>query len=121
MNGLGGPYYDCSRTPWNMDERSLTYFKKGKEEWGTKFILAVEGELEFLNISVSPNPANGVLKIALPKFFNRAAIQIQDIAGKSIITEMLVSKENNLDISSLKGGVYFCKVTSNEKYSNLAS
>ena len=63
-------------------------------------------------ITMYPNPANESVKIQfthankLPK-----TITITDITGKILIQEKINNGENTINISALKNGLYFCKIT----------
>ncbi|MEQ3661192.1 MAG: T9SS type A sorting domain-containing protein, partial [Flavobacterium sp.] len=74
-------------------------------------VLANES-FELNNISVYPNPSNGLVTISYGTF-EPTQIQVYDISGKLILTkENLNVSETNLDLSSASQGIYFIKVSS---------
>ena len=67
-------------------------------------------------VMVYPNPADATLYFSLDNGLNRSGItfQLYDVNGSLLIDEELQNKENMLDISYLKGGLYFFVITSTE-------
>ena len=63
-------------------------------------------------ISVFPNPSNGIFKIKSNK---NANLEIYDILGKQILTQNTSTGESNIDLSSCSSGIYFMKIISEEK------
>ncbi len=70
-------------------------------------------ELNELEVSLYPNPSNGQFSIFLIEKDFR--INIFDSSGKLVFTE---SNKKTLDVTSLPKGIYFLKVTADEKSFN---
>jgi len=66
--------------------------------------------IKSLSFSVFPNPAKDVLNIKSSS--EKIKIQIYNILGKLVLEKEVVTSE--LDIKSLKSGLYILKVTGNE-------
>lgn len=65
----------------------------------------------FQNISVFPNPATTEIKIDLP-FINNFTLEFMDTYGKTVLK---TQNQNTINISKLKIGIYFLRVTSENK------
>lgn len=62
--------------------------------------------------SVYPNPARDMISVET----NVASdLQIVDISGKTMFSYFACSEKCNIDVSGLKPGVYFCRITNNDK------
>lgn len=71
-------------------------------------------DISFNNFSISPNPAKNFIKIQLPGFISEAKIIFFDVLGKQIYgTNNVVNTP--IDISSWSSGLYFVKVSSQNK------
>lgn len=71
-------------------------------------------ELKIKNegLKIYPNPTSGVLNLELE---NLATVQIINVLGELMKTEVLSSTKQRLDISDLKNAIYFLKVFDKEK------
>ncbi len=67
------------------------------------------------NIAIYPNPNSGEFNINVDKEYN---LQVMDITGKVIYSEVLKHKENNINLSSQQAGIYIIKLTSGEETYN---
>jgi len=69
-----------------------------------------------MQVKVYPNPNNGNFTIDLINFENKASISIYDLTGSMFFeSKMEHSTSNELNFSFLRKGIYFVKVTSNDK------
>lgn len=68
-------------------------------------------ELSGVEIKMYPNPVKDILYIELDKS-ESVIIQLVDIHGKQILTKTATSKQIELNVSSLKSGIYFLKLSS---------
>lgn len=73
-------------------------------------LVSVE-EINSISWSITPNPANEVTYINLPKDVNNAKIQIIDITGKIISSNQLLNSQYRLDLSSHSAGIYSLNIT----------
>ncbi len=64
------------------------------------------------NIAIYPNPNSGKFNINLDEIYE---INISDISGKTIYTDLLKSNINKIDLTEQKTGVYFIKLKSETK------
>ncbi len=73
------------------------------------------------NVSISPNPSNGLIAITLKGFSNDVKLQLQNAQGKSIYTSNFVAESANftktLDLSNYPKGIYFIQINNNGKIS----
>ncbi len=67
-------------------------------------------KIQTQNISVFPNPSNGILNIKLPFLNNEKEIKITAINGKVAQQFMVNQKEIKLDLSPIKPGAYFIQI-----------
>ena len=63
-------------------------------------------ELNTLNLSVYPNPNNGIFNIQSNKICERQLLNITDLNGKSVAQSVLTGTEISLNLSSLAKGYY---------------
>jgi hypothetical protein len=66
-------------------------------------------------IKVFPNPAKDILHVSHPKL-NISQLEIVDICGKSLRSFSIRGREGKINISSLSQGMYFIKVTLENKH-----
>lgn len=69
---------------------------------------------ELANVMVYPNPATDVLTIQLPSSIENADIVITDALGRQVHTASIAKEENTIQVSDLKQGVYFVKITNQD-------
>jgi hypothetical protein len=67
-------------------------------------------------ISIYPNPSNGLLTISLPEHAGRVELAITDPQGKTVYSTALngnnSSADHQVDLSQLANGTYFVKISS---------
>ncbi|RLD46285.1 MAG: hypothetical protein DRI94_14940, partial [Bacteroidetes bacterium] len=61
-----------------------------------------------------PNPNNGTFTVELPEYTKDVRIEILNIQGEVIYSDVLVSDRNNINISNYAKGVYFVKLISDK-------
>lgn len=102
--GLGFTYYGYTDMfEWSFEE--LVYFKKGSEEWGKPIIITSVMEESVDKFLVSPNPANG--EIRLSRYGN---VEIFDLQGNLLIKIGYLPADSNINISELTEGTYIIKL-----------
>jgi hypothetical protein len=74
--------------------------------------LSIEDET-LVDISIYPNPVNDVLKIKTPATLTEKIATVFDVTGKKVYNQKLTN--NEINVSSLQGGVYFLRIESNGK------
>ncbi len=62
------------------------------------------------SVTVYPNPTNGIFTIELAGYNNPFTVQIYNILGKKVMSDVLSGNSNSADISSQPSGVYFYRV-----------
>ncbi|MCP4178434.1 MAG: T9SS type A sorting domain-containing protein, partial [bacterium] len=75
---------------------------------------ASEEKLIQNRISISPNPTKGILKINSDNE-NIKHVNISDLSGKIIIESNVINKNETIDLSKLKEGIYILKITTNNE------
>lgn len=67
---------------------------------------------ELSQISVSPNPTNGILKIKLPhrNFDEKFLLQLHNLDGRILFEELLFNDTQNLNIYWLEPGIYLLTI-----------
>ena len=66
------------------------------------------------NVAVFPNPVNDILNINVDGVQNSSII-VFDITGKNVANKQLVNGKNQLNVESLKAGIYFYSVLVNKE------
>jgi hypothetical protein len=64
-----------------------------------------------LSFKLYPNPAKDLVTIQLANFNDSYTIELIDIRGKLVYTKAINSDMSELNISALKSGLYFVKIT----------
>ncbi|RQO29879.1 hypothetical protein DBR32_14985 [Taibaiella sp. KBW10] len=78
----------------------------------------VSGQLELLPeqidaINIYPNPATNTVTISIKGFTDKANLEIYDLAGRIIKSEILSVEKTNIDISGITEGIYLIKLNIN--------
>ena len=119
IKGLGGPYYDCpGNLFWYYLVEEVIYYKKGSETWGTPLdcdsLLQVGTEEYDIkeDINFYPNPATGKVTLTLPSTLKfPCELLLTDISGRVIDKFIIYSKTQLIDITDLRPGLYFARLT----------
>ena len=81
-------------------------------------IVIVVNEVDYTSIddkdnilSIYPNPASNFLNITLAENYNSANVIITDLSGKLIKTTKINRNNENINISSLKPGIYLIRIS----------
>lgn len=76
-------------------------------------LLGVE-ENNVTEVRVFPNPASDRVNLTSPFFSSESLVTLFDVNGQTIFSEVIKEQDNSLtlDISKLKTGIYFVRVTS---------
>lgn len=68
-------------------------------------------------VSISPNPSNGVFNLEIPAIDDELSIEVMNISGQVLVNKRIASGQDQvstqLDLRSLNKGVYFVKFISN--------
>lgn len=68
-------------------------------------------------ISVFPNPTNGMVNIAITsELLNNSSIEVYDAVGKLVLREALSKQSTSVNLNRLEEGAYFYKIASNGQY-----
>jgi len=119
IKGLGGPYYNCPPVIfWYTYIDEIVYYKKGSETWGTPLdcdsLLQVGTEESDLNDAINfyPNPASGKVTLTLPFTVKLPCeLLLTDLSGRVVERIIISSKTQPIDITNLKPGLYFARLT----------
>ncbi|HXP50234.1 MAG TPA: T9SS type A sorting domain-containing protein, partial [Bacteroidia bacterium] len=58
------------------------------------------------NISIYPNPSNGIITVSIPSANEANTLRITDMIGNEIVKSQMKDVTKNLDLSSLQKGLY---------------
>lgn len=64
---------------------------------------------------VYPNPASGKVTLQMSTISESASVVVADVLGKTVLTHTMDATESNLDISSLRSGLYLITLSSEGK------
>jgi hypothetical protein len=67
------------------------------------------------NVLISPNPANGLLKISFNSIPQSTKIELYNSIGALVLSETTANKNNTINVSELSSGIYFLKVLEGNK------
>lgn len=69
-------------------------------------------ELTNENVSIYPNPTNNEISIKFDQFMDHEyTVEIVDAVGKTVFSKLIIpNSAENIVVSQLKSGVYFCKI-----------
>jgi len=82
--------------------------------YGTGALSANENSISSKMI-VAPNPFSDKISITVNKINLPANATVFDVTGKELLSKNLEETSNELELSSLQSGIYFCQLTSNAK------
>ena len=74
------------------------------------FTTGINDEISLKNLSVYPNPGNGIFKFKMPENKKSFHLSIFDVDGRKIIDLNNFGQDQSLDMSSFNPGVYFYKM-----------
>lgn len=66
--------------------------------------------LEDMNLTIYPNPAQGNIKVNIPPAYIGSSYQIFDNFGKQVLFGHLLDEKNNILLESLSHGVYYLRI-----------
>jgi hypothetical protein len=109
----------CNETggPWLCPNiaKNLTFYSKGDEICGTMDSLTFNPQItEKIDFDIFPDPVADYLFIRFDET-NPALIELFDLNGRKITSEMMESKSFQLDLTWLKSGMYVVRITSENK------
>jgi len=100
---------DLMLVAWVQD--NMTHSVLQSESYDLSINVGVENG-EFQNISLFPNPTNGIFTIIGT---DRCNIKIVDIAGREVFSQNSVTDYTSINITNLDRGVYFVNITEENK------
>jgi hypothetical protein len=73
------------------------------------------GEFETLDMSISPNPSNGIIQLSIAPELQNGMVNVMTLDGKLISSQAVSSiQESLLDLSNLSNGLYIVLVQSEQ-------
>ena len=72
-----------------------------------------------ISVDLFPNPAPNYLRVKINTQFSEGELKIIDLDGKIILSTVLHDPSNEINISQLKTGVYFVKITLNGEHESI--
>jgi hypothetical protein len=73
------------------------------------------------NINIAPNPAESYFYITLKEECSNCILEINSIEGKIATTEKIKSKNQKINIESIKPGIYFLKISNQDSFESFSS
>lgn len=97
--------------PTILIERSLIYYKKGDEEWGTPHIVTSVEETQNLkdDLFLYPNPARDIVHIN--SSCDIEEMKVYNNTGK--LEKLISNGSNELEVSGLNSGLYILQIKTN--------
>jgi hypothetical protein len=116
QRGLGGPYFlRVEMTTGKYYERTVKYYKKGSETWGTPLIITNISEVKPNSTRVYPNPARDQINITVSSSNTSFTFDLMDVTGRLILKKYIKGANNTaIDVSNLKG-LFLYKITAQNK------
>jgi hypothetical protein len=62
-------------------------------------------------MDIYPNPTTGIITIELSQTAKESVLAIININGQELLKHQLKANKTQIDISNLKSGIYFAKLT----------
>ena len=111
IEGVGGPFY-MEDIIDNTNYRSLIYYNKGEEFFGTpQIITGINSSTESeSHVILYPNPSNGEFKIESDDFNKLNQIIILDLNGQQVFQSEVENKDHIFNLSDLNTGIYVYKI-----------
>ncbi|BDS10554.1 T9SS type A sorting domain-containing protein [Aureispira anguillae] len=108
MNSVNNTNLTCIQHDNGFDPTTNSSWTKDvTANWNTSCNTLDIEDIEFAkSISLYPNPASNIVMIEMD---NLQSVKVVDMQGK----EVLKSTNNKIDVSALKTGMYFVKITNN--------
>jgi NAD kinase len=83
---------------------------------GTDVITSSGRSLSFNSgLNIYPNPCSGEITIETGESFSRGTLLIITCEGQQILHQTITDKTTIIDVSALRAGIYFVKVTGRKK------
>ncbi|MFZ7145157.1 MAG: nidogen-like domain-containing protein [Bacteroidota bacterium] len=79
----------------------------------TVMFVGVDENSSDLQVSLSPNPSNGVLLFNAKDDSKKYSLEIIDIQGRIVFNDFNLSANHFIDINNLENGAYFYKISNN--------
>ncbi len=133
-------FWDQEENDWRNDRKTISDLTEGgnisllvRESWTSEWevtdrtyyyydittnIAALE--LNPFNLSVSPNPGNGLVNINFTELDTKAAIQLFNVQGQLVYNKTISNSSNNMevDFSNLPKGSYILQLKTDHQVSN---
>jgi len=68
-----------------------------------------------MQVKFYPNPAKDQINFVLPNSIDNIEVTLLDVLGKTILHKIINSQNSSLKLGTLNAGVYFLRISSNEK------
>jgi hypothetical protein len=65
-------------------------------------------ENNLVGLNVYPNPSNGVFNIEMPQNIGNVSLEVFDVSGRIVLSEVLVKPQ--FDLSSFPAGIYIYRL-----------
>ena len=100
----------------SSDNTQQVYYKKDSSTWGTPLLLTDINELsELSEIKVYPNPIADKIYVYMNDFSRSYSFELLDAKGETIKKTELNTNSNIINLEKLNRGVYFYRLTMDNK------
>lgn len=86
----------------------------------TPRITSVQNNTFDSQMSVEPNPGNGLFNIRIPETFEEIVVVVYDLSGKAVLSSIVLpanTRQTLIDLSKIASGTYLLQVQSGEQFS----
>ncbi|MFT6013055.1 MAG: hypothetical protein ACI860_000760 [Chitinophagales bacterium] len=73
-------------------------------------VTGIRGSELALDVSIHPNPSNGIFTISMNTTLENTSLVVYDVLGKTILRQEASSKHTSIDLSKYRKGVYFIDI-----------
>lgn len=115
---VGGTYFEGIDDFYGCDPirycyRSLVYYKKGNQEWGTPIVLGIEEEKAYDQFfQLFPNPTKGQVQLKNLGYSGNVSVAWYNLQGIKVKEQAAHATESTLDMSDLPAGLYMYELKS---------
>jgi len=95
-------------TPTNHDGYGIPNFQLANQT------LSIDSE-NLMLVKFYPNPVENILHFVLPNSIDNINVTLLDVLGKTVLNKIINSKNKSLKLKTLNAGVYFLRISLNDK------
>lgn len=123
-NEFNSPYhyteeYKLDLNPWVGKDIKIAFVKNGTYQMAMDDVRVLSSGTDNVDdvmisseIEVYPNPANDIINVKMEDSDSYDIITVMDVTGRVLITEVVTSKEMQINVGALSKGLYMIKAGS---------